>query len=299
MELSNSNSSSQSLQQDAPSSSSRPRSKTDGALTRAGAPSPRRRTTAPSAVAAPRDGRIRHTGTTPPLVPDGSPILGPTKASLADMEDADGELRLLTPPPTPPYTFIGYGGPKGANRVEGYCPSPYKTADTFFVSGKRPGPLGSARRPTTAPRGRYPSPSLERNRVELDEHDETSSCSSSQSYQHSSISSTSANNLDVAMPRSPPVASFGHHRSQFNARKASAQCRAMEGYISFASVEGLGVPPDDPRGDGMDATGGDLDRGRKASGVLAWGVDGFKKFLGGVARASEDVQPRQKEGVAL
>jgi hypothetical protein len=30
----------------------------------------------------------------------------------------------------------------------------------------------------------------------------------------------------------------------FNARKASERCRMMEGYVSFAQVEGLGTPPD-------------------------------------------------------
>lgn len=32
-------------------------------------------------------------------------------------------------------------------------------------------------------------------------------------------------------------------RPPFNARKASAQCRELTGYVSFASVEGLGAPP--------------------------------------------------------
>jgi hypothetical protein len=35
----------------------------------------------------------------------------------------------------------------------------------------------------------------------------------------------------------------GEHRPTFNARKASAQCRRLEGYVSFAAVEGLGEPP--------------------------------------------------------
>lgn len=33
-------------------------------------------------------------------------------------------------------------------------------------------------------------------------------------------------------------------RSPFNARTASAQCRLIEGYVSFAAVEGLGKPAD-------------------------------------------------------
>lgn len=43
-----------------------------------------------------------------------------------------------------------------------------------------------------------------------------------------SISSTGP----LTSPPSPP----------FNARQAAAQCKAMNGYISFANIEGLGVP---------------------------------------------------------
>jgi len=42
-------------------------------------------------------------------------------------------------------------------------------------------------------------------------------------------------------PTTPPLTP--PHRP-FNARRASAQCRAIQGYVSFANVEGLGVPPD-------------------------------------------------------
>ena len=59
------------------------------------------------------------------------------------------------------------------------------------------------------------------------------------------------------------------------------------------------MPPDDPMGDGMHATREDLDRGRKASGMLARGVDGFRKFLGGVVGANENTQHHQKESVVL
>jgi len=52
-------------------------------------------------------------------------------------------------------------------------------------------------------------------------------------------------------------------------------------------------------GAGMHATTEDLDRGRKASGMLARGVDGFRKFLGGVVGANENTQHHQKESVVL
>jgi hypothetical protein len=38
----------------------------------------------------------------------------------------------------------------------------------------------------------------------------------------------------------------GH--AQFNARQASAMCRKMDGYVSFASVEGLGEPQSNEKG---------------------------------------------------
>jgi len=40
----------------------------------------------------------------------------------------------------------------------------------------------------------------------------------------------------------------------FNARTAAAQCKAMDGYVSFANIEGLGVPGgEDDREDDDDA----------------------------------------------
>lgn len=61
----------------------------------------------------------------------------------------------------------------------------------------------------------------------------------------------------------------------FNARKASETCRRMEGYVSFAAVEGLGMPPngvDDDENDclnGDDARADDLKRGRNIIGTWA------------------------------
>jgi hypothetical protein len=108
--------------------------------------------------------------------------------------------------------------------------------------------------------------------------------------------------LDVvgALPQSSPQFSDSHHFVQhshsipstpttpFNARKASTQCRAIQGYVSFASVEGLGEPPlvgeeFDGGEDGRKANGG---KGRKESmpflplSVLNAAL-GWKKFLGG------------------
>ena len=101
-------------------------------------------------------------------------------------------------------------------------------------------------------------------------------------------------------PQSPPHFSVGHHfipqsepnspspsTKHFNARKASTQCRAMEGYVSFASVEGLGEPPivgeefdADGRGQGKDE-----EERMRAAGFLPLGVLSaalrWKKFVAG------------------
>ncbi|TFK64967.1 hypothetical protein BDN72DRAFT_846142 [Pluteus cervinus] len=85
----------------------------------------------------------------------------------------------------------------------------------------------------------------------------------------------------------------GMTRPAFNTRKASAQCRAMEGYVSFASIEGLGEPPEGLNspivadGDDDDEEG----RGRKGNGLM-WrlGVSslGWRKLLGGSTGGAEE-----------
>ena len=58
--------------------------------------------------------------------------------------------------------------------------------------------------------------------------------------------------------------------STFNARKASERCRMMEGYVSFASVEGLGMPPDGVDDEDKDEEKDREDkRGRGLFGALA------------------------------
>ena len=91
---------------------------------------------------------------------------------------------------------------------------------------------------------------------------DSESCStgtSVSSVSHSHVGySSSHSSLDeplTAPLRSSPHFFHDHHfvqqsqsipstpRRPFNARKASNQCRAMQGYVSFANVEGLGEPP--------------------------------------------------------
>ena len=120
-------------------------------------------------------------------------------------------------------------------------------------------------------------------------------CASQYCASHSSLDALSA-------PRQPPPHfSVSHHVVQqqsppsspspstkhFNARKASTQCRAIEGYVSFASVEGLGEPPlvgDEFDGDGREKGNGENERMRGVAflplGVLSAALR-WKRFVGG------------------
>ncbi|KAF8145637.1 hypothetical protein K438DRAFT_1991613 [Mycena galopus ATCC 62051] len=80
--------------------------------------------------------------------------------------------------------------------------------------------------------------------------------------------------LVVAGSECACVGDDGEPRPAFNARKASAQCRQLEGYVSFAAVEGLGEPPSPgPEGDLDDADSPD----KRKRGSLGSGIAGFWK----------------------
>ena len=70
---------------------------------------------------------------------------------------------------------------------------------------------------------------------------------------------------------------------QFNARKASARCRAIEGYVSFASVEGLGEPAEVDDEEDEEERGRTRGRGsvNAGGGVL---VGALRRLLGGERR---------------
>ncbi|KAK7446286.1 hypothetical protein VKT23_014492 [Stygiomarasmius scandens] len=100
-------------------------------------------------------------------------------------------------------------------------------------------------------------PSLSRNPSELTEASSISRISSpTKASFTSAVSPTSATSAPKDSSFSPdgPSPSFSlspaftspssiNSQSNFNARTASIQCRRMEGYVSFSSVEGLGEPP--------------------------------------------------------
>ncbi|KAI0075874.1 hypothetical protein K474DRAFT_1708667 [Panus rudis PR-1116 ss-1] len=69
------------------------------------------------------------------------------------------------------------------------------------------------------------------------------------------------NNLQSQGPLTPPPTPPTSATS-FNARTAAEQCKAMDGYVSFAQIEGLGVPPGLEE-DGDDGEGGNVSRASK------------------------------------
>lgn len=81
----------------------------------------------------------------------------------------------------------------------------------------------------------------------------------------SSSSSTSPSSSGASTPGTPPT--VNHHSSSFNARTASAACRADPGYTSFSAVEGLGVP------EGLD--------GEESEGETQAGMGGMLRRLWG------------------
>jgi hypothetical protein len=128
------------------------------------------------------------------------------------------------------------------------------------------------------------------------------------SASHSSLDAVSA------PPQPPSHFSIGHHLVQqsrpnspspstkhFNARKASTQCRAIEGYVSFANVEGLGEPP--LVGDEFDPDGRGRNGEKEAVTFLPLGVLSaalkWKRFVGGAAPGIYHGVERKDQGVVV
>ena len=211
-------------------------------------PSPCKKSTSalPSPRSASRSASASLTSITPPLVPDDE-----------DLHLHEPKSVLLTPPSTPsPHAF-------GLFRVSDWG---YKIRC-------------------------YDSNTPPEDDEEDDEDDDESCSSFYSSYKEGSSISSSAIHSSLPPPVSPspksrafhPLSPASPHTSPtrpFNARRASAQCRAMEGYVSFANVEGLGAPADDD----LHSSPVEVDnRGGRGSGLmsLAWGGGMMKKILGG------------------
>jgi hypothetical protein len=136
-------------------------------------------------------------------------------------------------------------------------------------------------------------------------------CASGYCAFHSSLDAVSAppqphfsvghHPVQQSQPNSPRSPSTKH----FNARKASTQCRAIEGYVSFASVEGLGEPPlvgDEFDGDGRGKRNSENERMRAVAflplGVLNAALR-WKKLVGGAGPGISHGVEGKDQGVVV
>ena len=67
-------------------------------------------------------------------------------------------------------------------------------------------------------------------------------------------------------------------RPQFNVRKASEQCKLIDGYVSFLNIEGLGGPPES-NSPAIGNEEGDGDDRHREKGMFGIGWDRWKKLL--------------------
>ena len=203
------------------------------------------------------------------------------------------------------------------------APFPYNTSTAPDVSPSRiPVRTQSLRKKEGGLELRLPT----HGRRSLGSTESFSSGTSGSSLSHFHIGSASEfgasqSSLDVVSepPQSPPPRSpVCHHRVQqsapnspspntkhFNARKASTQCRAIEGYVSFASVEGLGEPPIVGEEFDADGRGKGEDEDEKLGGVafLPLGVLSaalrWKKFVSGTGPGINHVVEAKDRGVVV
>ncbi|PPQ81428.1 hypothetical protein CVT25_015933 [Psilocybe cyanescens] len=260
----------------------------------------------------------------------------------------EGELRLLTPPPTPPFTArafpashaLSLAGQMPAVSVLGeYCPSPYKSSYSAGVQQQpqtpsKPSGLGKGftggegpRRPANPPVSALDLPSeFAGAGVKAGRSFPASSSSASSisdgSEPHCAGDAAAFDPSGLDGPSLSPAINRLQYlqkthqqlsealttrmspstRPAFNARKASERCRAIEGYVSFASIEGLGEPPGAAFGD--DSEGGAGAGGAGGSGTgngggvlgAAWG--GWRRLLGVAGPPGVQAQA-QEEGVVL
>ena len=138
-------------------------------------------------------------------------------------------------------------------------PSPYKTATAYSSPNCTPSRI-PVRTQTPRKKGGFERrmPTQDNYSLASTESCSTETSGSSVSHFHRCASAYCASHSSLDALSAPPPSHFtiGHHLVQqsapntpspntkhFNARKASTQCRAIEGYVSFANVEGLGEPP--------------------------------------------------------
>jgi hypothetical protein len=259
-----------------------------------------------------------HTTPSSPTVPSPSRSEKLLRDALLRDERERRHMRSSSPPPlseAPSYARRHTTSSYSASSKENYTcgspvlpamnvPSPYKTGTAPNVTPSRI-PVRVQTHTHRKKEGGLELRMPTRDRHSLGSAESFSSGTSGSSVSHfhigcaseygASQSSLDAVSVPPQTPQTPPHFSVGHHLVQqsapnspspstkhFNARKASTQCRAIEGYVSFASVEGLGEPP--LVREEFDADGGGKDE-RMGVAFLPLGVLNaalrWKKFVGG------------------
>ncbi|ESK85941.1 hypothetical protein Moror_9481 [Moniliophthora roreri MCA 2997] len=192
-------------------------------------------------------------------VPSISDLRGGTSSSLATSSSpsaspSDGSMgiRILTPPPTPPFRHLDLGLGIGAS------PS---------ISRRRRQSLSLAQMqahthtslPGTPTRGRYTDLPSE---VAVPRHRHTRALSVQVPGVRTNPCTPQKNILPLPLPTPPspthPLslafnANDTPRKPGFNARRASETCKRIEGMVSFANIEGLGEPESAPQAQVDDA----------------------------------------------
>jgi len=253
----------------------------------------RHRSSPPPLFIEPPSNRRRHT-----LSPTSSSYSASTKEDYT----LDSSLHTAINVPSPYKTSTANSSPKG---------TPSRIPVRIQTHRKKEGVL-EMRMPTQ-----------DRRSLASTESFSTGTSESSVSHFHGCVSGYCASHspLDTVStpPQSPPHFSVGHHHlvqqsapnspspstKHFNARKASTQCRAIEGYVSFASVEGLGEPPlvgEEFDADGRGKGKGE-DEGMGAVAFLPLGVLSaalrWKKFVGGTGPGISHGLEGKDQGVVV
>lgn len=145
---------------------------------------------------------------TPPLTADASPT-GIGEGNELEPDYHLDDSRLITPPPSPPLHINSNASRKShqLHHPQPHSPSPYRPIGDWY--------------PSTEDNHQHAQPGRNHNH-----------------HHHPNAHAL----------RMPPIRPHLHHspqqQTQFNVRKASEQCKLIDGYVSFLSIEGLGGPPD-------------------------------------------------------
>ncbi|KAF9068720.1 hypothetical protein BDP27DRAFT_1421703 [Rhodocollybia butyracea] len=172
-------------------------------------------------------------------------------ASSDGLETTDQEGRMLTPPPTPPRTESVLFG-EGLGEVDSPPGSVIAAHETESRNPENLEPTLTRRRDASVVRSDQGRRALGLGRPGARSSGDSASSSSTEgplapdiTVGHSPDDNDDAEVEDRVRPSRPALSPLFSPTSEasFNARTASLQCKQIDGYVSFASIEGLGEPP--------------------------------------------------------